>query len=238
MKHVCIGIQARSTSSRFPNKIFEPIQGKEMLKHVVDAVDKSQYYLNRNSHRSGFTVSYAILCPKGDPLKEKYKTRSKIIEGDEFDVLSRYVEMARALSADYIVRVTGDCPMLPPYLITKHVKLALANEYDYVSNVDEQYRTSIDGHDVEVFTKSALDWADEHAKEPRDREHVTTVLRTSAFSENHKCGLVVNHLNQSHIKLSVDTHDDLEHVRIENERLNKILESARIKFGKNHVHQV
>jgi spore coat polysaccharide biosynthesis protein SpsF (cytidylyltransferase family) len=238
MKRVCIGIQARSTSSRFPNKVFEVIAGKEMLRHVVDAVDKCAFYLNRNSHRSGVEVSHVILCPKGDPIKAKYETRTAVMEGPEDDVLTRYYIMANRMDADYIVRITGDCPLVPPYLISKHIKVAIANEYDYCSNVDEGYRTAIDGYDVEVVSRRALEWANENAKEPRDREHVTTILRTQKFTESFKCGLVVNFLNQSHVKLSVDTLDDLEAVRVESDRVNKNIEKARAKFGRNHVHQI
>lgn len=238
MKRVCVGIQARSTSARFPGKVFEQIAGKEMLRHVVDAVDKCAFYLNRNSHRSGVEVSHVILCPRGDPIKQKYETRTMVLEGPEDDVLTRYYVMANRLSADYIVRITADCPLIPPYLITKHIKVAIANEYDYCSNVDEAYRTAIDGYDVEVMSRRALEWAHENAKEPGDREHVTKIMRTKAFKDSFKCGIVVNFLNQAHIKLSVDTVDDLEAVRVENERVAKNLERARAEFGRNHVHQI
>jgi spore coat polysaccharide biosynthesis protein SpsF (cytidylyltransferase family) len=238
MKRVCIGIQARSTSARFPGKVFEIIAGKEMLRHVVDAADKCAFYLNRNSHRSGIEVSHVVLCPKGDPIKQRYETRAMVMEGPEDDVLTRYYTMANRLDADYVVRITGDCPLVPPYLITKHIKVTIANEYDYCSNVDEGARTAIDGYDVEVMSRRALEWANENAKEPSQREHVTTIMRTKAFESQFKCGAVVNFLNHAHVKLSVDTVDDLEAVRVELERVSKRVEAARSKFGKSHVHQI
>lgn len=238
---VCIGIQARSTSHRFPGKVFELIDGKEMLRHVVDAADKSAFYMNRTTHKTGISVSYTVLCPKGDPVKAKYETRVAVIEGPEQDVLTRYLMLAKRMSADYAVRITGDCPLVPPFLITKHIKIAIQNQYDYCSNVHPDYRTAIDGYDVEVISRRALDWAHLNASEPADREHVTTILRTAKFSEapeKFKSGHVTGYLNQSHIKLSVDTEDDLEAVRVEHERLRNRVEPARGKYGKSHVHQV
>jgi spore coat polysaccharide biosynthesis protein SpsF (cytidylyltransferase family) len=214
------------------------IGGKEMLRHVVDAADKCAFYLNRNSHKSKIRVSYAILCPKGDPLREKYSTRAMVIEGSEEDVLSRYVVLADRMAADYVVRITADCPLLPPDLITRHIVKALANEYAYFSNVDENYRTAIDGYDVEVIQALALSWANENAKEPRDREHVTTILRSPTFKEQFSWGVTVGNINQSHMKLSVDNPTDLERVRVEYSRVFKILEMARSALGSNHVHKV
>jgi spore coat polysaccharide biosynthesis protein SpsF len=238
IKHVCIGIQARSTSARFPRKVFELIGGKPMLRHVIDTCDKSAFYTNRHTLYSKIRVSIAILCPYKDEIVRNFGTRGlPIIEGPEQDVLSRYALMAKSLEADYIVRVTADCPLLPHYLITKHIKLAVVNEYDYCSNVDEKVRTAIDGHDVEVISRRALEWADRHAQDPSLREHVTQILRSNQVPQDFKRGAVIGFLNQSHIKLSVDTPEDLERVRIEYERAKNPAETAEALFGKHHVHK-
>lgn len=237
-KSVVIGIQARSTSSRFPGKVFEMIGDKPMLRHVIDACDRSAFYINRTSHLTGTKVSHCILVPEGDEIRQRFGGRVPVIEGSEGDVLSRYVKMARALSPDYIVRVTGDCPLLPPFLVTKLITIAVANEYDYCSNVDPSYRTAVDGHDVEVLSKRALEWLSEHATDTADKEHVTTALRSAAFESQYKVGHVVNYLNYSHQKLSVDPLEDLERVRAEYDRVKRIVEAAEKKVGRSSVHRV
>lgn len=236
LKHVCIGIQARSTSTRFPGKINELICGDAMLKHVVGLVDKSAFYLNRHSHKTGLRVSHAVLVPTGDPIKRDYATRTMVIEGEEHDVLSRYVKMADVLGATHIVRITADCPLLPDALVTAHIKKAIANDYDYLSNVDPKFRTFPDGYDVEVISRRALDWANEHAKEPEDREHVTTICRTGRFEEQFRVGHVVARADQSHVKWSVDSMDDLERVRVEMDRMKKKKAAAQDYFGRENVH--
>lgn len=238
IQNVCIGIQARSTSSRFPRKVFELIGDKPMLSHVIEACDKSSYYLNRYSASSGIRASYAVLIPKGDPIRAAFGGKSAIIEGEEDDVLSRYVFMAERLDAQYIVRVTSDCPLIPPYLITKLIKIAVSNQYDYCSNVDPKYRTALDGHDVEVISRRALDWTNENAAPGYEREHVSPIMRTRRFQDQFTTGFVVGHLNHSHLKLSVDTPDDLERVRVEYERLKDVIAAAEGLVGRSHVHRV
>ena len=66
MKSICIGIQARSGSQRFPRKIFEKLGNKTVLQHVIDNVSKSSGYLNAHSAKSGITVHVVLLCPYGD----------------------------------------------------------------------------------------------------------------------------------------------------------------------------
>jgi spore coat polysaccharide biosynthesis protein SpsF len=238
IQNVCIGIQARSTSSRFPRKVFELIGGKPMLSHVIETCDRSAFYLNRYSASSGIRASHALLVPKGDEIRAAFGGRCAVIEGPEDDVLARYVLMAERLDAQYIVRVTSDCPLIPPYLITKLVKIAVANQYDYCSNVDPKYRTALDGHDIEVMSRRALEWADENAKEGSDREHVTPILRTKAFQDQFSTGFVVGHLNNAHVKLSVDTYEDLERVRVEYDRVRDVIQGAEALVGRPHVHRV
>lgn len=236
-KNVCIGIQARSTSTRLPRKVFELIGEKPLLQHVIDACERAKIYMNRHSHKSNMIATVALLIPHGDEIKQVFRNKGAIIvEGAEHDVLSRYKFMAERLKADYIVRVTGDCPLIPSYVITKHVKAALMNEYDYTSNVDEDLRTSADGTDCEVISKRLLDWLDENAKDPKDREHVTLLARRAPPAWC-KTGHVIGFLNLASLNLSVNTHEDLERVRAEYKTLSEALKKAERKHGRESIHR-
>lgn len=238
IRQVWVGIQARSGSKRFPRKVFELIDGKPLLRHVIDSCDKAAFYMNRHTHQSKIMVNYAILCPFGDEIKQAFGTRCMVIEGPEDDVLARYKLLSDKVHPDYIVRVTGDCPLIPHYLITKLIKTTIANDYDYCSNVDEKCRTAVDGYDVEVMSKRALLWADTHALAgSKDREHVTTLLRSRQTPEHFKLGHVIGFLNQSHFKYSVDTPEDLDRVRVEYARVKQAQVEAEKLFGKTQVHR-
>lgn len=237
IKKVVIAIQARSTSRRFPRKVYELIAGKPMLSHVVERCKESQKYQNAFTHMNGIGVHVVVLCPWDDPIKKDFGNQYQIIEGPEDDVLGRYQLCAEKLSADYIVRITSDCPLISPYVITKMIKVATINEADYVSNVFPEVRTVCDGHDCEVISARALKWAHENAKDPRDREHVTTFIRHSAPANEFRILHVIGHQNLSRIKLSVDTPEDLERVREEFETLEKCKKAAERMHGKHSIHR-
>lgn len=235
---IIIAIQARSTSTRLPGKVFELIDGKEILQHVLDSAEESCLYINKFSDKNRTTVKTCLVIPEGDPIGEKYKHKTLIFEGSENDVLSRFMVMVNKLNPDYIVRITSDCPLLPSYLISKHMNIAVKGRYDYVSNVDENLRTCVDGHDVEVISLRAMEWLDKNAIKKEYREHVTQFIRVGRLPQNFRVAHVIGHLYQPEIKLSVDTKEDLERVREEYSKVKKCIEIAIKKDGENSVYRI
>ena len=239
--HVCIGIQARSTSSRLPNKISEFVGNKRVIEHVIDACENAARYLDFSSSRfSKIKCSVYVLIPEGDPVKHLISA-DNMIEGSEKDVLSRYVQMATKSGATHIVRITADCPLIPHFLISKCINTAIKNNLDYFSNVGEfvgeSMRTSVDGHDVEVISAKALFWADQQAKTPEEREHVTIVLRDAKHTQQFSRGVLIGHNDHSDIKLSIDTMEDLMKVRDEYDKIQKKISLAKRTYGKSSVHR-
>lgn len=237
LSRVLIGIQARSTSERLPNKAYELIGEKRMLDHVIDAAWKSAKYTNQYSKSMGIRAEIAVLTPSGDTIAQDFKNRCQIIEGPEHDVLGRYLIATNKFGADYVARITGDCPMIPPWLISKHIKLAVVNGYDYVSNVEEGARTAADGFDCEVISARLLKHIGEAATATSDREHVTTLARRERPPWA-RMGFVVGFSDDSLKKLSVDTIEDLERVRIEFDRIQSKYSIAAKTYGKQAVHKI
>lgn len=237
LSRVLIGIQARSTSERLPRKAHLLIGEKRMLDHVIDGCWKAAKYLNRYSSHMGVQVEVAVLTPKGDEIATEFHGRCDIIEGPEDDVLTRYVSAADKYKSHYIVRVTGDCPLIPPYLITKHVKVAVVNGYDYLSNVEESIRLAADGTDCEVLSRRLLNHLDQSAISHLDREHVTTLARRER-PEWARMGAITSFFDNSGIKLSVDTPEDLERVRDEYKRVSEKYSLATHIYGKQAVHKL
>lgn len=234
--NVVIGVQARTTSKRFPGKVLETIDGKPVIKHVLDACERAAKYMNTHSQKSRLLVSVALVVPAGDQLVELYRRKITLIEGPEDDVLTRYAMLAEKTDADYIVRVTGDCPLIPPYLITKHIKTAVVNGYDYVSNVDEVARTAADGTDCEVVSRALLKYVHENANDAKDREHVTLMIRRDPPAWA-RIAHIIGYLNLSGLKLSIDTPEDLERVRAEYDRIKLALTNAENLHGRSSVHR-
>lgn len=242
---ISIGIQARSTSSRLPGKISRIIGSRTVLERVIDAAESCASYINRYSFSNRIHCGVFILVPEGDPIVDQlHLHRDKIIQGDENDVLSRYSTLATETDADFIVRVTADCPVVPHFMIYKGVNVAVKNGLDYVSNVadlKEEMRASIDGHDVEVLSKRALDFVNEHAT-GSDREHVTSLLRRLPPPANIRFGGLFGHVDFYHpefkkIKLSIDTEEDFERVVGMYESLEEKIARYRHTYGKNSVYR-
>lgn len=233
---VLIGIQARSTSTRLPKKCFEPIGGKRLLDHVIEACNRAAKYSNKFTYRKNYTTDIALLIPEGDMIKRAFSSQAEIVEGSEYDVLSRFEKAQKKFNAEYICRITGDCPLIPPFVISKHISLAVVGEYDYVSNVDEECRLSLDGIDCEVMSRRMLRWLVENARTPQEKEHVTILARTDPPVWA-KRGFTASFFDQSHIKLSVDTREDLERVREEYDRVGKKLQKAEKLYGRESIHR-
>jgi spore coat polysaccharide biosynthesis protein SpsF len=234
--NVVIGIQARSTSQRFPGKVFELIEGKPMLQWVIDACSSSARYLNKHGHKTRTQTRVVLLIPSGDPIGEMYAGKVPIFRGSENDVLSRYAQMSHVFDADYVVRITSDCPLIPPPLIQKHITTAIMNRYDYTSNVFEDHRTAPDGYDCEVISRALMEHMDTNAIDPGDREHVTMYARRK-LPDGMKSGAVLGYMELSHLKLSVDTPEDLQLVRFHASEIARKLDIAEKAHGQNSSHR-
>jgi len=238
MKEIIIAIQARSTSTRFPRKIFELLDGKEILQHVIDAAESSALYINKFSNKNRIRVSVALVVPFNDEIIGRYGHKVPIFQGSEEDVLGRFLDMQKKANANYIVRITADCPLLPAYIISKHINIATNNNSDYASNVDENCRTCVDGHDVEIMSSRALEWLADNAKTKEEREHVTIALRKKRLPKDFRVYHVISHLYHSDIKLSVDTPEDLERIRNEYLRVKNCLDAAMKMHGDGSIHRI
>lgn len=217
MTKINIGIQARLNSQRMPEKILHKIHQKPIIEYVIDAVRKTQRYINRNTSKHNMHVEVSLLVPDNEcDLKELIKTTYTgvtLITGDEHDVLSRYIKLLDSDSdIDYVTRITADCPLIPPPYIHKCIQTAVMGELDYVSNAITQYRTTWDGSDVEVISARLLKWLDAGVSDKYMREHVTLYLQKQRPSWAN-VGMVFSGVDMSDIKLSVDTIEDYERIK-------------------------
>ena len=169
MKVVAI-VQARMSSTRFPNKVMKPINGIPMIELLLTRLSRSQ------------AIDQIVLAtsvdPRNQPLIEHVSQLGFACEqGSENDVLERFVQAAEKHQADVVVRITGDCPLVDPELVDECIHHFHEESVDYLSNVDPP--TFPDGLDIEVFSLNVLKRAHQETSKPYDREHVTAYLRES-----------------------------------------------------------
>lgn len=169
MKKIVI-IQARMGSTRFPGKVLENLAGKPILQWVVEASQRIELI-------DDVIVATSIL-PTDLPIVEWCKENGiSVFQGSEEDVLARYYQVALTYKADVIVRVTSDCPLLQPDLVSQVLHLVTSNQADYASNTNPP--TWPDGLDCEVFTFKALEYAYKKSTRLSDREHVTSFIHNN-----------------------------------------------------------
>lgn len=148
--------------------------------------------------------------PTDDPLIEIARNEgARWFRGDEHDVLSRYAVAAREAAADVVVRITSDCPLLDSEVVDRVIG-ALDPGADYASNVLE--RTFPVGLDVEAMRGETLARIEQLARSPESREHVTWFLREEQ-PELFIRRSVVDDVDNSDLRFTVDTEADLEAVR-------------------------
>ncbi|MHA1169619.1 MAG: cytidylyltransferase domain-containing protein [Candidatus Hodarchaeales archaeon] len=211
MKIACI-IQARVGSTRLPNKILLKVSNKEILLHVVERVLRATRIDEVIVATTTSQYDELVVDLIENLNHEKVSTYS----GSEEDVLDRYYQSAKKSSADVVIRITSDCPLIDWELLDYMVNIFVDGDYDYISNVLTK-RTYPRGLDVEVFSFSILEKMWETCEKKREREHVTTYVREnpSLF----KTMNIQQDVDLSHLRWTVDEDDDLKLVRIIYEEL-------------------
>ena len=160
-------IEARMTSTRLPGKVLKPILGRPALELLIERL---QHVSLINEIVVATTTNKT-----DDPIINVCNNLNiTCFRGSEEDVLKRVLDAAKSVSADLIVEITGDCPLLDPYTVEKCIKIFLEGDHDYVSNTIE--RSYPDGLDVQVFPVSVLEEVDSLTDDPVDHEHVSLYI--------------------------------------------------------------
>ncbi len=196
MKVVAV-LQARMSSSRLPEKVLMPILGKPMLLHQIERVIKAK------------SIDKLVVATSrdssDDPIQAMcIKENMGFFRGELDDVLDRFYQAALSYSPDYVVRLTGDCPLSDPQLIDEVINFCVEGDFDYASNVLPP--TYPDGFDVEVVRFEALEQAWLNAKLPSEREHVLKYIYQRP--EQFRLGNYSQVEDRSKIRVTVDHVED------------------------------
>jgi spore coat polysaccharide biosynthesis protein SpsF len=190
------------SSQRLPGKVLAPVMGSPMLARQIERIGRAK------------DVDRLVLATSSDPSDDAVAALGErlgvdVFRGDLHDVLDRVWHAADAFEADYVVRLTGDCPLCDSDLIDRVIRFCRDGGYDYASNTLSP--TFPDGLDVEVMRQSALAAAWREARLPSERQHVTMFLKTKP--ERFKLGNFTGAPDLSAHRWTVDEPGDLEMVR-------------------------
>lgn len=192
-------IQARTGSTRLPNKVFSDIEGHPLIWHVVNRIKKSQKIQQ--------IILATTINPLDDALKDWADANDVICyRGSEENVLERYHGAAKFANASVIVRITADDPFKDPVIIDQVINHFITHNLDFAYNNNPP--SFPEGLDTEVFSMNALIKANQNAQTTFEKEHVTQHFYKSQDSFTQ--GNISHKQDISYLRWTIDTEKDLE----------------------------
>lgn len=205
--NVVVITQARSGSTRLPNKVLLKIENKTLLQIHIDRIKLAKEVDD---------IIIATTTKNEDNIIASLskELNVKCYRGSEEDVLDRFYQTVKIIKPDFVVRLTSDCPLIDPKLLDEVICRAKEENIDYYANIIEELYP--DGQDIEVFKFSALEkaWLETNLKS--DREHVTPYIRDNSSYKGGALFKSNNHglkQNYNHVRLTVDEPQDLEVIK-------------------------
>jgi len=209
---IALVIQARMSSSRFPEKVLSPLCGTPMLLWTINYCRKINlpvFVLTSTDYSDDQLVD---MLEKNDVSYHR---------GSLENVISRYLSFMREHQVKKVVRISGDSPLISPYVISKVI--AQDQEYpdaDLTTNIFP--RSFPKGQSVEVIPRKSLELVSDRNLSESDIEHVTPYFY--ANSTEFKINNLNNDKDLSFINLSVDTKEDLL-------RVNQFMTLTSLKYS-------
>ncbi|MCS6989276.1 MAG: glycosyltransferase family protein [Chloroherpetonaceae bacterium] len=163
---IVVVVQARTGSTRLPNKVMMPLAGKPLLLRQLERIQAASSFDD---------LVVATTQDKSDDVIRDLceQARVKCFSGHPTDLLDRHYQAALRENADVVVKIPSDCPLIDPRVIDKVLNFYKENsdKFDYVSNLHPA--TYPDGNDVEAMPIDKLELAWREAAKPYEREHTT-----------------------------------------------------------------
>jgi len=189
-------IQARSTSKRFPNKMMATLDGEPLIHHAYNrckGVGPTMFVIPEKDNLAGYLRSKHI----------------PFYEGPKDDVLARYYGCAKSFGMKWIIRITGDCPLLDTQALFAIMTMGKNGNVDFISNC---VGDCVNGWEVELMSFRCLEWAHKNANGIH-REHVTTFIKAGLdFMTGLRMTKAIVHnpyKKKWFPKMSIDTKEDL-----------------------------
>lgn len=204
-------IEARMSSTRLPGKVMKPILGKPVLELLIERLKRVNLIDD---------IVVATTNNKEDNIIENLckKIKIKCFRGSEKDVLERVLLAAKSVNADLIVEITGDCPLIDPYITKECIKLFLKGNYDYISNGYKE-KTFPDGLAVQIVPVKILDEVNTCTTDPVDHEHVCYYIYSHPQKYRLQNYRARGELYWPELAITLDTPNDYKLIKIIFEKL-------------------
>ena len=221
MNDVKIIIQARTGSTRLPQKMILPFYENEgifslLLKKLTSVFDKNDIILATSVNENN------------DILVETAKQYGiNYFRGSENDVLQRFIDAAKEFNAENIIRVCADNPFLDTFYIELLIEKFEKFNCDYLSYITSEGTPSIKTHYgfwAEAVKLSALEKVRELTDENLYHEHVTNFIYANRDIFDVNFFEIIPEIDRhKDIRLTIDTQVDFDTQKEIFSRLNNYI---------------
>ena len=211
-------VTARMGSTRVPGKSMLPINNVPLIIHVLNLVKKIGRIDQICLATSNLTIDNVL-------EEAAVSIGIPVFRGSPENVLDRIYECARTFSADVVIDVGGDCPLLDPAVIEQALTEYLLSPCDYMCNYDPP--TFPEGLDINICSMEALRLAYERAIAPSQRIHPFSYITVHHEDFDIKNYTMIPDLSELH--WSVDFPEDVKFVTQVYSRLSEKGQEVSIK---------
>ena len=200
-----IVIQARTGSSRFPEKILKKIDKRTVIEFLIDNLLTK--FKNKN-----LVIATTNLKRDSIILKILKKKNINFFRGSEENVLKRYLNCAQKFKIKNIIQITSDCPLVDTNLIIRMKKIFFSKNLDYLANTYPPNKSMYpDGTDIEIYKYKSLLKLSKLTNKKEDKEHVTNFFWKN--KKIFKTMIIKNKINLSNFKYSIDYKNEITLVK-------------------------
>lgn len=203
--NVGVVILSRYSSNRLPGKALIKIKEKEVLKYIIERLEKV--------FKKEFIV-IATSTEASDDVIEEFSKKENIdcYRGSLNDVASRFYKAAYNKGWKYAIRVCGDNIFVNIETLNSMLGILNKKHYDFISNVKN--RTFPIGMSIEIVRLEYFgSLLKKIKKSKRYKEHVTLYLYEKEKPGNHYFYYNKKVPEAAGMILSLDTAEDLERTR-------------------------
>ena len=198
-------ILSRYSSKRLPDKALIQINGKEVLKYIIERLETI-------FSKSSLIIATSI--DKSDDVIEKFSKREgiKCYRGSLDNVASRFYEAASREKWKYAIRICGDNIFVNTKTIASMLQALKKKDYTFLSNT--KGRTFPTGMSIEIvkldYYKNLLDRIN---KADKYKEHVALYFYEKDSPKNHYYFYNNAVPKAAGMQLALDTPDDLKKIQ-------------------------
>jgi len=187
---IYITIQARTQSTRFPNKIFQELWNEmSVLECMIERIKLAQKEFDEKSE--------IVILTTGNPADQTIidfcdKKKVAYFVGDEENVFKRMKDFCKTIvnNQSVIVDLTSDCPVICPMMLRDMIDGFILYKLNYLSNTIT--RTFPDGFDIQIYNKFVLN-----------------KLALQKYGQSHTGWNIINNLSYDLMAANYPAHDTM-----------------------------